>query len=83
MYRFKARPDWESKAALDELRTSRRAPRRTFSDYERVLDRIVDQIPRHALRELRSIIRTQGKVIDDWLWSLPSLQAKRVEAMGP
>jgi hypothetical protein len=69
--KFGARSDRESQSALDELRASLRVLQRTFSDYETVLDRMADQLSRHALSELRAIIRKQRKVIDEWFWNPP------------
>jgi hypothetical protein len=69
--KFRTRPDRGSQTALDEVRANLTSLRREFSDYEPVLDRIAEQISAHALGELRGVIRTLRKVIDDWLYNLP------------
>jgi uncharacterized DUF497 family protein len=66
--KFRTHPARSSQTALDEVRANLTRLRREFSDYEPVLDRIAEQISAHDVGELRGIIRTLRKVIDDWLY---------------
>jgi hypothetical protein len=68
--KFRTRRDRGSQPALDEVPAHLTSLRREFSDYEPVLDRIAEEISPHALEELRGVIRTLRKVVDDWLYNL-------------
>jgi hypothetical protein len=69
--KFRTRPDRGSQVALDELRESLQLVRNAFYDYEIPADRLVGEVTQGAIEEIRRLIRTQRKAIDDLLWDLP------------